>query len=111
MIPSSHMFSTIHADSSGADGPPGAASRALATVTGAVRVQDNELKRWRRTFDTHAKTVVSSEKCVSSFACCTYEVGRRVVSTSILTPCCFCPPCVCRTWSYRWHAYLKIPGS
>ena len=50
------------ADDSGKD--KGAASRAVRSVISAVRVQDSELKRWRRTFDSNAKVVENGEKYV-----------------------------------------------
>lgn len=49
-------------DDSGKD--QGAATRAVQTVISAVRVQDSELKRWRRTFDSNAKIAENGEKYV-----------------------------------------------
>ncbi|KAH9065683.1 mitochondrial inner membrane protein [Lactarius vividus] len=51
---------TVHADSGDTNG--GAASRVVQSVKSAVRAQESELKRWRRTFDANAKTVVNGEK-------------------------------------------------
>lgn len=42
------------------------ATRVLDTVRNATRVQDSELQRWRKTFDTNAKTTVDGEKYVPS---------------------------------------------
>lgn len=56
----------VHADSGDTNG--GATSRVVQSVKSAVRAQESELKRWRRTFDTNAKTVVNGEKCVYSVA-------------------------------------------
>lgn len=52
----------VHADSGNSDGS--ATARVVETVKSAVRVPESEMKRWRRTFDGNAKTVVSGEKCV-----------------------------------------------
>ncbi|KAA1468086.1 mitochondrial inner membrane protein [Dentipellis sp. KUC8613] len=54
----------VHADSGtgGSDSTPGRATRALETVKSAVRTPETELKRWRRSFDAHAKTTVNGEK-------------------------------------------------
>jgi solute carrier family 25 (mitochondrial aspartate/glutamate transporter), member 12/13 len=49
----------VHADSDGS-----AASRVVKTVKSAVRVPESEMKRWRRTFDANAKSLVDGEKCV-----------------------------------------------
>src|SRR5229473_8096686 len=54
----------IHADSGNSDGS--AASRVVQTVKSAVRVPESEMKRWRRTFDANAKSVINGEKCVYS---------------------------------------------
>ncbi|KZV70963.1 mitochondrial carrier [Peniophora sp. CONT] len=47
-------------------GKEGAATRAVQSVISAVRVQDSELKRWRRTFDSNAKVVEGSEKFLNA---------------------------------------------
>ncbi|KAI0046609.1 mitochondrial carrier [Auriscalpium vulgare] len=66
MIPLPRVFSTLHADSNAptAGGPveSGAAARVVQTVKSAVRTQEPELKRWRRTFDTNAKIVQDGER-------------------------------------------------
>src|SRR6266702_1215056 len=67
----------VHADSGNTSG--GAASRVVQTVKSAVRAKEPELKRWRRTFDTNAKTVVNGEKYVS--------LGRLLVSETLLNMC------------------------
>ena len=56
----------VHADSGDTNG--GATSRVVRSVKSVVRAQESELKRWRRTFDTNAKTVVNGEKYVPSVA-------------------------------------------
>jgi solute carrier family 25 aspartate/glutamate transporter 12/13 len=62
---SPNTLPVLHADSGNSDGS--AASRVVQTVKSAVRVQESEIKRWRRTFDTNAKAVVDGEKCVLLF--------------------------------------------
>ncbi|EJF67161.1 mitochondrial inner membrane protein [Dichomitus squalens LYAD-421 SS1] len=55
------IFSTVHCDAEGA--PP--ASRtvsALQSVKSAVAVPESELRRWRRTFDANAQTVIDGNK-------------------------------------------------
>ncbi|KAI0652392.1 mitochondrial carrier [Trametes meyenii] len=61
------IFPTLYCDS--AEAPPAPASRAasaLNTVKNAMAVPENELKRWRRTFDTNAQTVVEGQKFLNS---------------------------------------------
>ena len=53
----------VHADSGDSDG--NAAARVVQSVKSAVRVPESEIKRWRRTFDSNAKSLVEGEKCVS----------------------------------------------
>jgi solute carrier family 25 aspartate/glutamate transporter 12/13 len=65
MTSSANPLPVVHADS--ADGR--ATSRVVQSVKSAVRAQESELKRWRRTFDANAKTVVNGEKYVPSVAC------------------------------------------
>ncbi|KAI0059505.1 mitochondrial carrier [Artomyces pyxidatus] len=64
MIPTlPNIFPRIHADAEPT--PPAAgvgASRVVETVKSVVRVQEPEIKRWRRTFDANAKTVVDGER-------------------------------------------------
>lgn len=68
------VFSTIHCD---ADPNPNGerastasrAASAIKTVKSAMSVPENELKRWRRTFDTNAQSAVESEKCVACSRC------------------------------------------
>jgi solute carrier family 25 aspartate/glutamate transporter 12/13 len=62
---SPNTLPVVHADSENSDGS--AAARVVQTVKSAVRVPESEMKRWRRTFDGNAKTVVSGEKCVPLF--------------------------------------------
>lgn len=59
MSPFSRLFTTIHCDSN--DNASVAAS-ALSSVRNAVAAPENELKRWKRTFDANAKVVVDGEK-------------------------------------------------
>lgn len=66
MTSTANPLPVVHADSG--DTNRGAASRVVQTVKSAVRAQESELKRWRRTFDVNAKTVVSGEKYVPSVA-------------------------------------------
>ena len=56
------IFSTLYADSEPA--PPSRAVSALSSVKNAMSVPESELKRWRRTFDANAQTVVEGQKCV-----------------------------------------------
>ncbi|KAI0294929.1 mitochondrial inner membrane protein [Russula brevipes] len=56
----SNTLPVVHADSGNPDGS--ATSRVVETVKSAVRVQESEIKRWRRTFDANAKAVVDDEK-------------------------------------------------
>ncbi|KAH9044412.1 mitochondrial inner membrane protein [Lactarius pseudohatsudake] len=60
MAPTASPLPTVHADSGDTNG--GTASRVVQSVKSAVRAQESELKRWRRTFDANAKTVVNGEK-------------------------------------------------
>ena len=69
------------ADDSGKD--KGAASRAVRSVISAVRVQDSELKRWRRTFDSNAKVVENGEKYVR---CIPLLVSDAYARPDFLTP-------------------------
>ena len=61
-IPPPDSLPIVHADSGNSDGS--AAARVVQTVKSAVRVPESEIKRWRRTFDTNAKSLVDGEKCV-----------------------------------------------
>ncbi|KAF8634876.1 hypothetical protein AX15_000630 [Amanita polypyramis BW_CC] len=54
----SPILPTVHCD---AERPPSLTASAFSTVRTAVSVPENELKRWRRTFDSHAK-IVNAEK-------------------------------------------------
>lgn len=58
------LLSTIHCD---ADQSPTAsrAASAIKTVKSAIAVPENELKRWRRNFDSNAQTAAGDAKCVS----------------------------------------------
>ncbi|KAF8735612.1 hypothetical protein AX14_001799 [Amanita brunnescens Koide BX004] len=50
----SRILPTVHCD---AEKPPSLGATALSSVRTAVSIPENELKRWRRTFDAHAKTI------------------------------------------------------
>lgn len=55
------IFATVHCDS---DEKVSRAASAIKSVKSAMAVPENELKRWRRTFDSNAQTIVEGEKCV-----------------------------------------------
>lgn len=79
-IPPPDSLPIVHADSGNSDGS--AASRVVKTVKSAVRVPESETKRWRRTFDANAKSLVDGEKCVffSFFSSCSIlSIERGVV--------------------------------
>ena len=63
------LFRTVHCDrgaeeSSAPDKTK--LSTAISAVKGAISVQESELKRWKRVFDTHAKPSDDGEKYVMS---------------------------------------------
>lgn len=62
MTSSPDTLPVVHADSGNPDSSRTA--RVVQSVKSAVRVQESEIKRWRRTFDANAKAVVEGEKCV-----------------------------------------------
>lgn len=70
----------VHADSGDTSG--GATSRVVQSVKSVVRTQESELKRWRRTFDSNAKTVVDGEKYVPSVACSFSETSLNMCTWS-----------------------------
>ena len=57
------IFGTIHCDADD-QAPTSRAVSAINTVKSAIGVPESELKRWRRTFDANAQTVVEGQKCV-----------------------------------------------
>lgn len=57
------IFPTVYCDAEGAP-PASRTAAALKSVKSAVAVPENELKRWRRTFDTNAQTEVEGTKYV-----------------------------------------------
>lgn len=61
------LFPTFHCDD-GTEEPPAPdhkkLSTAISAVKGAISVQESELKRWKRLFDTHAKPGDDGEKYV-----------------------------------------------
>ncbi|KAJ3539095.1 hypothetical protein NM688_g6416 [Phlebia brevispora] len=61
-FPPSSIFTPIHCDAAEKPGVASRAAAALQTVKTAVSVPENELKRWRRLYDAHAKTVVEDTK-------------------------------------------------
>lgn len=61
MSPFSSLLPSIHCE---AQESPSLTGSALKSVRNAVAVPENELKRWRRVFDTNAKVVINGEKCV-----------------------------------------------
>lgn len=58
------LMSTIHCDTPPQTYIASKAANAVQTVKSAMSVPENELKRWRRTFDTNAQVVAENEKCV-----------------------------------------------
>jgi solute carrier family 25 aspartate/glutamate transporter 12/13 len=60
MSSSPKSLPVLHADSGNADGNP--ASRVVQSVKSAVRAQESEIKRWRRSFDANAKAIIKGEK-------------------------------------------------
>jgi len=66
MTSSPNTLPVVHADSGNPDASRTA--RVVQSVKSAVRVQESETKRWRRTFDASAKAVVDGEKCVPFFS-------------------------------------------
>ena len=63
-LPQLALFAKLQCDSPDKPTVVSRASTALQTVKSAMSVPENELKRWRRTFDTNAQTVVGEEKYV-----------------------------------------------
>lgn len=61
MGPLSRIFPTVYNDSD-----KGTIGTIRSAVSSAVAVPENEIKRWRRTFDANAKVEVNGEKCVCS---------------------------------------------
>lgn len=57
---------TVRCEEPPSSSNPSLATSALDTVrTTVAAVPETELKRWRRTFDSHAKVDVKGEKCVN----------------------------------------------
>jgi len=60
MTPLPRVISTVHCDT---DEPSSSlTSSALKSVRSVVAVPENELKRWRRIFESNAKVVIDGEK-------------------------------------------------
>lgn len=63
MSPFTRLFPTpVHCDSEETPSSSSIAATALSSVRNAVAVPENELKRWKRTFDANAKVIVEGEK-------------------------------------------------
>ncbi|KAI0828971.1 mitochondrial carrier [Trametes gibbosa] len=61
------IFPTVYCDSAkSVEAPTSRAVSAINTVKSAMLVPENELKRWRRTFDTNAQTEVEGQKYLNS---------------------------------------------
>ncbi|KAG9314129.1 mitochondrial carrier domain-containing protein [Chiua virens] len=60
MSPLSSVLPSVHCEAQ--DAPSSLTGSALNSVRNAVSIPENELKRWRRLFDTNAKVVVNGEK-------------------------------------------------
>lgn len=63
------LFQTLHCDDGAEESPVPDQKRlstAISVVKGAISVQESELKRWKRIFDTHAKPGDDGEKYVIS---------------------------------------------
>jgi len=61
------LFPTVHCDDDTEKQPTPdhtTLSTAISAVKGAISVQESELKRWKRLFDTHAKFGDDGEKYV-----------------------------------------------
>ncbi|PSR71088.1 hypothetical protein PHLCEN_2v13057 [Hermanssonia centrifuga] len=61
-FPSGSIFSPVHCDSPPQSSVTSRTASAIQTVKSAISVPENELKRWRRTFDTQAQTLVNDQK-------------------------------------------------
>jgi solute carrier family 25 aspartate/glutamate transporter 12/13 len=62
------LFPTFRCDDGAEDQPAPdqkKLSTAISAVKGAISVQESELKRWKRLFDTHARLGDDGEKYVS----------------------------------------------
>ncbi|RDX51899.1 mitochondrial carrier [Lentinus brumalis] len=58
------IFGTVHCDSDAA--PTSRAASTIKSVKSVIAVPESELKRWRRTFDANAQTVVEDQKFLNS---------------------------------------------
>ncbi|KAF7791229.1 hypothetical protein EIP86_002243 [Pleurotus ostreatoroseus] len=65
-LPTSSIFTTIHCDAPAQPAVTSRAAAALETVKSAVSVPENELKRWKRLFESNAKTVVEGQKFLNT---------------------------------------------
>ena len=62
------LFPAVHCDAAPASQPSSVTSRtasAIQTVKSAMAVPENELNRWKRTFESNAQTIVNGDKYVS----------------------------------------------
>lgn len=68
MAPSlfSSILPSIHCDAPAQSAVASRTANAIQTVKSAMAVPENELKRWRRTFDTNAQVVVDGEKYLNT---------------------------------------------
>lgn len=65
MNPFTRLSPTIHADSAEEKkSSTSITASALKSVRNVVAAPENELKRWRRTFEANAKVTIDGEKCV-----------------------------------------------
>ncbi|CDO73098.1 hypothetical protein BN946_scf185007.g152 [Trametes cinnabarina] len=60
------IFPTLYCDSGDDSAPTSRAVAAINTVKSAMSVPESELKRWRRTFESNAQTVVDGQKYLNS---------------------------------------------
>src|SRR5712691_3409249 len=101
MTSSPNTLPVVHADSGNPDASRTA--RVVQSVKSAVRVQESEIKRWRRTFDANAKAVVEGEKCVPFFSSITRSDRAR--GGQVLGPR---PICQCHRTQERLDAYWSF---
>ncbi|KAI0785337.1 mitochondrial carrier [Irpex lacteus] len=56
------LFPPVHCDAAPSSSVTSRTANAIQTVKSAMAVPENELNRWKRTFETNAQTVVNGEK-------------------------------------------------
>ena len=74
------IFGTVHCDS---DAPTSRAASTINTVKSAISVPESELKRWRRSFDANAQTVVEGPL---TRECRMRQLSRLLQVTNSRTP-------------------------